>query len=505
VRVVELLGKEAKGVELTLASGVREAREVDGQERPRGPASLREGKLVFDLAPYQPRSFALKLAPPAEPLAPAKSEPVALKYDRDVLSPNGDRKDGSFDAEGRSMPAEMLPSEISFGDVRYRMGPTGAGKENAVACRGQEIELPAGEFDRVRFLAAADEDLRAAFAVGEKVETLDVQSWTGAVGRWDLRVWEGGSAPADYKGQGHVVGFEPGFIHRAPIAWFATHRHDPKLGDEAYRFSYLFEHVLEKPAGARTVKLPDDPRIKILAMSVSKEGESALAVAAPLYDDFSGLGPLALRHVYPPPPKPVYEGREAIGQVVTDRKKTFADLAIGAPSKSDWADVSSGHGVAFRIFDGDGAYAPHRSSGVVGGAFPRLNDGEVAQNEDDTRRCVWYDNEGRFHADLGASVPVEAIRTYSWHRSNRAPQRFSLWASNEEPMPDPGFAHGEGKAWTLLGVVDTTPLGEGGVHGSLVQPKGGAKTLGTYRYLLWIAEDVGEGTFYTEIDVAAGG
>jgi len=395
--------------------------------------------------------------------------------------------------------------EIAFGGVRYRMGPTGAGKENAVACRGQEIELPAGEFDRVRFLAAADEDLRAAFAVGEKVETLDVQSWTGAVGRWDLRVWEGGSAPADYKGQGHVVGFEPGFIHRAPIAWFATHRHDPKLGDEAYRFSYLFEHVLEKPAGARTVKLPDDPRIKILAMSVSKEGESALAVAAPLYDDFSGLGPLALRHVYPPPPKPVYEGREAIGQVVTDRKKTFADLAIGAPSKSDWADVSSGHGVAFRIFDGDGAYPPHRSSGAVGGAFPRLNDGEVAQNEDDTRRCVWYDNEGRFHADLGASVPVEAIRTYSWHRSNRAPQRFSLWASNEEPMPDPGFAHGEGKAWTLLGVVDTTPLGEGGVHGSLVQPKGGAKTLGTYRYLLWIAEDVGEGTFFTEIDVAAGG
>jgi alpha-mannosidase len=466
---------------------------------------VREGKLVVDLGPYQPRSFALKLALPGERLAPLASAPVALTYDRDVLSTNADRKDGSFDEKGRSMPAEMLPAEIAFGGVRYRMGSGGAGAKNAVVCRGQEIELPDGDFDRVRFLAAADEDVRATFAVGGKPEALDVQSWTGAVGRWDLRVWEGGSAPADYKGQGHVVGFEPGYIHRAPIAWFCTHRHDPERGDEAYRFSYLFEHVLEKPAGARTVKLPDDPRIKILAMCVSSEGASALEAAAPLYDDFSDRGPLALRHVYPPPPEPVYAGRTATGKVVAERAKTFAELSIGAPSKTDWADDSSGHGVQFRFFEGDGEYLPHRSSGAVKGTLPRLNDGEVAQNEDDTRRCVWYDNEGRFYADLGKGVPVKSIRTYSWHRSNRAPQRFSLWASNAEPMPDPGFQHGEGKEWTLLGVVDTTALGEGGVHGSLVEPKEGSGSLGTYRYLLWIAEDVGEGTFFTEIDVDAGG
>ncbi len=55
--------------------------------------------------------------------------------------------------------------------------------------------------------------------------------------------------------------------------------------------------------------------------------------------------------------------------------------------------------------------------------------------------------------------------------------------------------------WKLLAVVNTKELGTGHIHGSSVTGPNGP--LGTYRHLLWIAEDVGQGTFFTEIDVHA--
>jgi len=503
VRVAELLGRDAKNVEIALAGGVLEAREVDGQERPIGKATVRDGRLVLDLRPFQPRAFALKLAPPKSAVAPVRGAQVHMPLDRDVISARGRAGDGSFDAEGRTIPAEQFPDLLRYGGVEYAFGPTTAATKNALGCRGQTIQLPEGDYDEVRFLAAADETLRASFRIGDREQSVEIPCWTGVVGRWDQRVWEGKNDPDPDSGEGHVVAFEPGFIQRAPIAWFCTHRYDREGKDEPYRYSYLFETRLERRPGEKKLVVPEDPRIKVFAVCAVQRANGGVSLAAPLYDDYSDRGPLAVRHVYPPPPEPVHAGLAPTGAVATERAANFEKLSLPHPSKTDYADASAGHGVVFHFFDGDGNTTPHPRSGAVADTLPRLNDGEVAQNDDDTRRCVWYDSEGRFYADLGKSTPVAAVRTFSWHRANRAPQRFSLWGSNAEKLPDPGFQRGEGKDWTLLGVVDTSKLGDGGVHASAVSGKDGAASLGTYRYLLWICEDVGEGTFFTEIDVDA--
>ena len=218
-----------------------------------------------------------------------------------------------------------------------------------------------------------------------------------------------------------------------------------------------------------------------------------------MYDDFSDREPVKLRYVYPPPPEPVFSGLEPIGKVAMDRRRDFESLSMGPPSNSDYADESSGNDVAFRYFDASGKYRPHFGSGAVDGTFPRLNDGARAQNDDDTGRCVWYDNEGRFTVDLGGSVRLDRINTYSWHRGDRAPQYFSLWGTNGPHMPSVGFSKGGHDGWVLVAVVNTKELGEGGVHGSSVSAREGF--LGPFRHLLWIAEDVGQGTFFTEIDI----
>jgi alpha-mannosidase len=82
---------------------------------------------------------------------------------------------------------------------------------------------------------------------------------------------------------GQMVGINPGFIKRADIGWFATHRHDSAALNEAYRYSYLFVYELDVPAGAKMLTLPRDRSIRILSATVAHEDAQAWP-AAPLYD-----------------------------------------------------------------------------------------------------------------------------------------------------------------------------------------------------------------------------
>jgi len=502
VRLQELWGRPAENVRLSLHAGIVEAYEVDGQERRIGDAVIRNGSLHCDLSPYSPRSFAVRVAPssPAR-IAPPSCKTIALPYNEDVITADGDRTDGRMDNGGRSIPAEMLPRTITSEGIVFNLGATAAGQTNALGCTEQTIALPPGDYNRLYLLASATEGTTGRFLVDDKPHELTIQKWTGFVGQWDNRIWNREFGEADHRCDGQVIGIEPGFIKRDNIAWFCSHRHHPERGNEAYRYSYLFKYGIDLPTGANTVTLPKNEKIKVFAMTVARNRNDAIRPAAPLYDDFSGREPIEFRYVYPPTPSPIFEDAIATAEAIIDRQESFAALSMGAPVPNDFADQASGNGVHFSYFDGNGEYRPHSGSGAVSDLLPRLNDGEAARDDDDTRRCVWYDNAGRFFTDLGQSLKLARINTYSWHRSNRAPQYFSVWGSNDDVMPDPDIAKDTHEGWALLAVVNTKELGEGGVHGSSIGSKDG--TIGPYRYLLWVVEDMGLGTFFTEIDIHA--
>ncbi len=504
VRLQELWGKDATGITVSFPSPLAEAWEVDGQERrvpSQSDSALKDGRLVVDLSPNSPRSFAVRFGQAPARLDGPSCRIVKLDYDADIVSADGATGDGAIDAEGRSIPAEMLPRLIVSEGIRFELGPTGAGETQAISCRGQEIALPAGDHDRLYLLAAASEDTRGTFRVGQAPgQELSIQAWTGFVGQFDDRIFDREFEEVDFRCEGKVVGFNTGYIKRDEIAWFATHRHHPKRGNESYQFSYLFKYGLEVPAGATTLTLPDNPKIKLVALTLAKNPNDTIRAAAPLYDDFSQRQPVVLRYRYPEPPPTVYTGVTPAGKVTIDRKDSFTSLVMGPPSSQDFADASTGNNVIFTVYDAGGRYRPNRASGVVNGAFTRLVDGEVAKNHDDTQRCVWYDCHGRFYADLGKGVTLDRINTYSWHRSNRAPQWFSVWASNATEMPSADIAPGRHDGWTLLAAVNSKELGEGGIHGSSITSQDDAP-LGPFRWLLFVAEDMGEGTFFTEIDI----
>ena len=119
VRLVELDGAPLDPVRVSMPVQIASAREVDGQERPIGEATLEHGTLVTTLNGYQLRTFALRLGAPPARVAPTESWPLALPFNRRVTSRDGERVADGMDGAGRRIPAEMLPTEIVRDGMRF--------------------------------------------------------------------------------------------------------------------------------------------------------------------------------------------------------------------------------------------------------------------------------------------------------------------------------------------------------------------------------------------------
>ncbi|PYX89327.1 MAG: alpha-mannosidase, partial [Acidobacteria bacterium] len=295
VRLVELDGKPASSVHIAFASPITSAREVNGQEIPLGKATVSKGTLVTSFTPYEVHTFAVKLSPAGAKIAAPQSQPVTLAYDRVVATETGKKPETGFDSQRRALPAEMLPAEISYNGIHFNLAPAGEGKPNALTAKGQKITLPEGSFNRVYLLAAADGDQKATFRIGDQSDDLTIQDWGGYVGQWDNRTWNKHEepmparpgtppgAPPRMRTVLEYTGLTPGFIKRAPIAWFASHHHNADGSDEPYAYSYLFAYPLEIPANAKTLTLPENDKVRILAVTVANES-GEVHPAQPLYD-----------------------------------------------------------------------------------------------------------------------------------------------------------------------------------------------------------------------------
>jgi alpha-mannosidase len=314
VRVVEMRGEPAPYIQISFNSPIIDVREVDGQEMPRGAVAMRVNGWDTQLTPYAIRSFAVKLGAAPASLTPAKSEPVTLKYDLATASEDGAKSASGFDAAGQALPAEMLPTALDYGGIRFQLGPAWTGYPNALVARGQSVALPAGEYNRVYILAAAaDGDQRGTFRVGDHPVDITVQDWAGYIGQWDNRSWREKRyeepvppepAPGDNSWEAQrarrfrayvqkhgpimrtemeYTGLKPGFIKRAPVAWFASHLHSAQGANEPYSYCYLYAYAVDLPADAKTLTLPNNEKIRILAVTVADQvGE--VRPAQPLYD-----------------------------------------------------------------------------------------------------------------------------------------------------------------------------------------------------------------------------
>jgi alpha-mannosidase len=141
--------------------------------------------------------------------------------------------------------------------------------------------------------AAAGGDQKAAFVAGGKSTELTVEDWSGFIGQWDNRKWvakdtpvparAGRPAETNHDDYAEMTGIQPGYIKRADVAWYCSHHHNAAGENVPYGYSYLFAYAIDLPAGAKTITLPNNGRVRIFAISVADESPE-VKPAQPLYD-----------------------------------------------------------------------------------------------------------------------------------------------------------------------------------------------------------------------------
>jgi alpha-mannosidase len=287
IRLQELSGRPLDGVRVRLAVPVIAVRELNGAEEPLTehgtggalpaplpPLALQDGAIVVGLAPFRPRTLALTISPAAVTVAAQASHALALPYDRDGISDDAAPRDGNFDGAGRTVAGDVLPETFVSGGVTFRTGPRGAGAANVVACRGQRLVLPDGALDAVYLAAAAvGGDRPATFVIDGSPVTLTVHDWAEPVGQWNSRVVAG-------ELEHDPATIAPAYEKVQPLAWVGTHRHSALGENEPYVFTHVYRYRLGLPPGARTVTLPDDPGVIVLA-ATAVTGEHTLATRRP--------------------------------------------------------------------------------------------------------------------------------------------------------------------------------------------------------------------------------
>ena len=492
VRLQELLGGSVDGVEVTVGDGIVSGYETNGQEQKIGPATIEDGKLVVDMTRFSMKTFALKLAKPEAKLSAPKSKSLDLPYNAVAFTSDKQGLAGDMGADNMSMPVEEVPAELSADSIKFKLVKDSTVK-NAVACEGQKIKLPAGNYNKVYFLASADKDVTSDIKLGKKSLPFSVQAWTGFIAQWDKRIFDREAHEVDYVGLGWVTDIVKGYINRDDVAWYCTHRHDSKNMNESYLFSYMFKYSFDLEGNEKEITLPNDPSIKIYAATVANDENIAMR-ATQLYDNFDNRKDLVLRDQEM---ASFESGLEPLAEVKIEKAESYDALTICKPSDSDYGDQNAGNKVEYVWFTDGYAVAPTRGNSDSGlPSLPRINNGEVSQNDDDLERVTHFDSGlGHFIADLKKIVNVSKINTFSWHKGNRAIQKFSVWAAKEALDP---FTAAEA-GWTFIGTVDTTELGSGGVQvSSVIFPEGS-----DYRYIMFVTDLFDEGTFFNEIDIEA--
>ncbi len=264
VRVQEISGVEHDAVQLTFPAEIQRANEVDGCEEELGTVQLHKGRVLTDLRPFQPRAFALDIGPPDSTLMAPLCRPVPLPWNLAATSAQDQPNGPGLDRRGHSIPTELFPGSLSSGGIEFRLGPAAGGSLNTLVCRGQKIEVPRGDFNRIHLLAASVGGIQDhVFRLGPGEAGVRFHPYSG----W-LETWlESSGWPL------RLPTLVPGSVRpQAPsVAWYATHRHDARGSDEPYVFCYLYHHVLDVRQPTQAIELPEAEDVRIFAISLAKE------------------------------------------------------------------------------------------------------------------------------------------------------------------------------------------------------------------------------------------
>ncbi len=254
VRVTEIENKAHSGVTLELGRGILTAREVFGSEEFRGDATVKDGKLSFDMKPYEIKSFALTLKDSAE-FENGNEHFIPLEFDKRACSYNGEKKTDDIGGIHYTVPAEQFPRFITSGGVTFKLGDRDG--KNAMVSSRQRIELPENAKKLYVLAAGLYGDREEVFEVGLNTVKRRVAAIDERVGGWDLY---------DLK--------ETAFTKDDTVAFEFTHAHrygEDVIAKQSYLFMYEFDVTNE-----RYFTFPKGQTMLVFGATVTTDNKTAL-------------------------------------------------------------------------------------------------------------------------------------------------------------------------------------------------------------------------------------
>lgn len=253
VRINEGSGEALKNVELTFAERILEASECLANEQAIKKADIKSKKLRFDLEPYGIKTFRIKLEAP-DKKGRENFKKLDLEYNSKGFTKNENMRNVILQGSGCSLPAELCPQSFTAGGISFKMPDTQASSDVTVA-RGQTIELPKSMTKLYIVAASTLGDRDATFYLDGREKQIQIAAMTEHYGNWDM------------------AGLDIKAAHKnAPIAFEFTHTHHPE-GDIPNGTAYFYLYELDI-RNAKTLTLPEDNRIIILAMTAVKKFSS---------------------------------------------------------------------------------------------------------------------------------------------------------------------------------------------------------------------------------------
>jgi hypothetical protein len=155
---------------------------------------------------------------------------------------------GGLDTAGDALSANLLGSGLSFDGCVFNLGPT-AGLD-AVACKGQRVTLPAGQYSCLNMLAVS--------VAGNQVDQTFVVNYTDGTSATFIQSLSDWAAMQSNPGE-TLVSF---------MAYSDNGNGAPNTTSSASIYGYSF--ALNPNKIVNTIKLPNNAYVMVLAMSLSR-------------------------------------------------------------------------------------------------------------------------------------------------------------------------------------------------------------------------------------------
>ena len=246
VRVNEARGKEHKNTGIKFFCDISSGEEVYADEKPIKDAKIIDGALVFDLKPFEVKTFKLKLNA-VRNKAKENYKKLDLPFNSTGITKDSYKVNCILQGSGMSLPDELIPESLTVSGVTFKM-PNADMDKNVLVPRGQEIEIPKGVTKLYMIAASVLEDKKVVFMADNKERELTVYDMKAPVGKWDMKGLE-----------------QLAEVKRGAIALEFTHTHHPE-GNIANGKAYFYLYEIDV-RGCKTLTLPEENKMVILAMT----------------------------------------------------------------------------------------------------------------------------------------------------------------------------------------------------------------------------------------------